>query len=73
VFSWHSISHLTAGVIFFRFIVYKSSRADFGIWKYHTSPAAGHWMLDAGFWMTEAASLIESETDKCLFILDFEF
>jgi len=32
--------------------------------KFHTSPAAGHWMLDAGFWMTEAASLIESETEE---------
>jgi hypothetical protein len=29
-----------------------------------TSAAAGHWMLDAGFWMTEAASLIESETEE---------
>jgi len=28
------------------------------------SPAAGHWMFDAGFWMTEAASLIESETEE---------
>jgi len=30
----------------------------------HISAAAGHWMLDAGFWMTEAASLIESETEE---------
>jgi len=30
-------------------------------------------MLDAGFWMAEAASLIESETDKYLFVLDFGF